>query len=378
LIGSYVELGEIWLQKENWQEAITILQQGLQVDAEKAILYGKLGKAFYNTQKWEEALANLQKAIELEPTTPWYYQRIGDIWCILQNWGKAAKAYQQWEQKRKDRERQKPTSVMVKPLATKSIPYHRIIYGAYKEGGLCNRLRVLASCLSLGYFWQIPVYMRWLPAKPCNCRFEDLYQPVCETVEAEEVERWLAEEPSETLHIDTITLCMKVLYVKYLKDEVDFAAYESKYLEIIRSLILQPSLQTAVDDFIQATWKHPIVGLHVRRTDHDKSQYISSDERFFQTMERHLQQGVETFFLATDNGQTQAKFKQRFGDRIITYSATFNPNQQRQTSQQTATIDLHLLANTQKIIGSYGSSFGEYAAALGNIPLELPWETANA
>jgi hypothetical protein len=117
--------------------------------------------------------------------------------------------------------------------------------------------------------------------------------------------------------------------------------------------------------------------LHIRRTDHHHSRHISNDDRFFQTIERQFNQGVEKFFLATDNGNTQAKFKQRFGDCILTYSQEFYPNQKRQTSMQTAAVDLYLLANTQRIIGSYDSSFSEYAAALGNIPLDLPWETAN-
>jgi hypothetical protein len=95
----------------------------------------------------------------------------------------------------------------------------------------------------LGYFWQIPVYMRWLPAKPCNCH----------------VETWLASEPSQTLHIGAFTTCMRGVYLEYLKNEIDFAVYESKYLEIIRNMKLQPSLRNAVDGYIHNHWQYPMV-----------------------------------------------------------------------------------------------------------------------
>jgi hypothetical protein len=293
----------------------------------------------------------------------------------LQHWEQAATAYQQWEQKKKDRQQQKQTeTVVVEPLLPGKARFRRIVCDAYKAGGLCNRLRVLASCLCLGYFWQIPVYMRWVPENTCKCFFEDIYQPVCETVEADTINRWLAEETSQTLYVTKMTLGAAWLYVQYLKTDVSRLAYDQKYLEIIRNIKLQPSLKTAIDHFMESNWHYPIIGVHVRRTDHNKSQYISSDERFLTTIEREANEGAPKFFLATDNGETQAKFKKRFGDRIITYSQEFYSQNLRQTSMQTAAIDLYLLANTQKIIGSYDSSFSEYAADLGNIPLEFPWE----
>ena len=413
LIGCYIELGEIWLQKQCWQEAVEVYQQALNIDSEKAILYGRLGKAFYNLQQWEAAVVNLQKAIELEPNhawyyhklgecwqslrqwkaalaayqqaiengsqNPWIYQKMGDVWYTLQNWEQAAKAYQQWEQKKKKRDQLKnKAAATVEPLAVGKTTFRRIIYNAYRPGGLCNRLRVLASCLSLGYFWQIPVYMRWLPENTCKCFFEDIYQPVCETVKADTIEKWLTAEPSQTLHITRMTADIGWLYKQYLKSDVERLAYDQKYLETIQNMKLQPSLQTAIEQFIENNWQYPIIGVHIRRTDHYKSKYISSDDRFFQTMERHLQQGIEKFFLSTDNSETQTKFREKFGNRILTYSQDFNQSQLRQTSQQTAAIDLHLLANTQKIVGSYNSSFSRYAADLGNIPLDLPWETASS
>ncbi|WP_071515123.1 tetratricopeptide repeat protein [Geitlerinema sp. PCC 9228] len=412
LVWSYVALGKLLLQRSRWQEAEIVYQKALAVDPQKAILYNKLGIALHHLQRWEEAVAAFHQAIELEPQTHWYYQRlgdslcqlqrwqeaiaayekaierneshpwlyhkIGDAWYALQNWEQAALAYQKWEQAIQRQQQPASWDVAIQPIAASNIPFCRIVYDGYQEGGLCNRLRVLASCLSLGYFWQIPVYMRWLPVKSCHCYFEDIYQPICKTVEADIIHQWLLEEASQTLHITKMTADMGWLHKQYLQDEVSRFAYDQKCSEFIRSLKLQPNLQNAVDNFIQNNWQHPIIGLHVRRTDNYKSVLISNDDRFIKTIERYRQQGVEKFFLATDNGETQAKFKEQFGNRILTYSQEFNPSQLRQTSQQTAAIDLHLLAKTQKIVGSYDSSFSQYAATLGNIPLELPWENPHS
>uniref|UniRef100_UPI001114E434 tetratricopeptide repeat protein n=1 Tax=Geitlerinema sp. PCC 9228 TaxID=111611 RepID=UPI001114E434 len=379
-IWSYIRLGELFLQLQRWQEAVTVYQEALAVNPQQPVVYNKLGIAWHRRQHWEKAIAAFQQAIELDPQKPWYYKQLGDCWYALQNWEQAAFTYQQWEQaiKRHRQQQAKKGEVEVKPIAAKKQLFRRIVYDASEKGGLCNRLRVLASCLCLGYFWQIPVYMRWLPVKTCSCSFEDIYQPICETVEADTIDKWLAEEASQTLHVPYTTASITWLYKKYLKKDVASFAYHQKYRETIRSFQLQPHLQTVVDTFIQNNWQHPIVGLHVRRTDHYKSVIISSDDRFFQTMERHLQQGIEKFFLATDNSETQTKFREKFGNRILTYSQDFNQSQLRQTTMQTAAIELHLLANTQKIIGSFDSSFSQYAADIGNIPLDLPWETASS
>jgi hypothetical protein len=98
---------------------------------------------------------------------------------------------------------------------------------------------------------------------------------------------------------------------------------------------------------------------------------LSTNEGFFRKIEEEIAQGTEKFFLATDDGETRLLFEQKFPGKFISYCSTFNDSQLRQTTVQDALVDLYLLARTNKIIGSFNSSFSIYASDLGGIPLEF-------
>jgi len=79
------------------------------------------------------------------------------------------------------------------------------------------------------------------------------------------------------------------------------------------------------------------------------------------------------FFLATDCEVTEARFVDRYGDRIQTNDAKrFVPSQVDgpKENQRDAVIDLFALARTRMILGSYASSFSQVAGAIGNVAVE--------
>lgn len=254
-------------------------------------------------------------------------------------------------------------------------PYKKIIFHA-GIGGLCNRLRALCNCFCLSYFWDIPLLMCWYHEEACDCYFHDLFEPVCGTISPQSMLQSLGSENSaNTLYVDV----SMDAYKTYLKEKLEHETFRAKYLEFVRKIKPKHHIIQELEEFKQQHWADNITGLHIRRTDlyqHLKSRNLeskfSSEEKFISAIERFIANGCAKFFLATDNQITKNIIDNKFPDKIISYNQSFNPENKRQTTVKQALIDLYLLAKCQKIIGSYYSSFSEYAANLGNIPLTYP------
>ncbi|EGJ31344.1 hypothetical protein LYNGBM3L_40940 [Moorena producens 3L] len=256
-------------------------------------------------------------------------------------------------------------------------PYKKIIFYA-AIGGLCNRLRALCAYLCLSYFWDIPLLMCWHPEEACNCYFEDICETVCETISPQSILKLLRNEDSCNILYVTEHKWHSI-HQRYLEDSIDHETFRKHYLKFVRQMKLKDNLLQEIEKFVEKYWQNDMIGIHIRRTDlwkHLKSRglesHFSSDDKFIRAIEKEIANGCSNFFLATDNEGTKTLISEQFPDQIISYCQTFDDSQKRQTSVENSLIDLYLLSKCQKILGSYYSSFSEYAAALGNIPLVYP------
>ena len=75
------------------------------------------------------------------------------------------------------------------------------------------------------------------------------------------------------------------------------------------------------------------------------------------------------FYLASDDAETIAHFRNRFGDAIRTYDKTFGRTSVQ--GMQDAVVEMWLLSRTKKIYGSFFSSYSGMAAKIGNIEMIL-------
>jgi hypothetical protein len=159
-------------------------------------------------------------------------------------------------------------------------------------------------------------------------------------------------------------------------DFTQLSRYRSVYIETLsrfygierkhRSVKPTKSIQSAVDA-CTAKYSSHTVGVHVRRTDHCTMSPYSSTQAFIDTMNAEVKQNTETkFYLATDSPEIMSQFIKLFKDRIIWRSKDYSRNSER--GIQDALVDLLCLSKTQKIIGSYKSSFSRTAAQLSDIP----------
>ena len=130
-----------------------------------------------------------------------------------------------------------------------------------------------------------------------------------------------------------------------------------------------PHLCRRIDALTHSFGKNTI-GVHVRRTDNEKSWSISPLSAFEREMQAALAQdpGV-SFYLATDDEGVRERLANLFPGRIMSQSGA--PTRTTLDGMEAAVVDLFVLSRTQRLIGSYWSSFTDTAAELGEIPLTI-------
>lgn len=123
-------------------------------------------------------------------------------------------------------------------------------------------------------------------------------------------------------------------------------------------------------DELAGTFAAYTVGVHIRRTDFKMAIANSPDELFVLRMNGILDERPDTmFFLATDCADTEARMLRAFPGRITTAA----PERTRAaiTGIRDAIVDIFCLARTNYILGSFASSFGAMASALGEVDMEI-------
>ena len=140
--------------------------------------------------------------------------------------------------------------------------------------------------------------------------------------------------------------------------------FMEKYLKLLSSLEINPSILEYVDEFTKG-WKD-MVGVHIRSWYCDKRRFHSND--IFEEEIDKLDPD-QKFFFCCDNADVQNHFVGKYGDRVVTYEREMHSNPQRAESghhddiQLTtdAFVELLILSKCSKIIGTYLSTFDELA-----------------
>lgn len=150
----------------------------------------------------------------------------------------------------------------------------------------------------------------------------------------------------------------------------------------VRTLQPEPSIRLTVEE-LAGSFGPMTVGVHVRRGDAIRYPHIgehyrrSTDRSFFALMDDLMKrQPNTTFFLATDSADTEARFRERYGEALLTNPAKrFVESEvgRSKENQRDAVIDLYTLASTRRVLGTNWSSFSETAAIVGGIPLQVAY-----
>lgn len=262
------------------------------------------------------------------------------------------------------------------------------------HSGLANRIRVMVSGVGLARELNTSLRIVWEKDAGLNCEYEDLFKH------------------NDSIHISKVDLRTRVVqlfmgkptllklvgkmlgigFVMFDRDMHRFVwKYDTSFIDpnIIREhtgdiylnlcnefyfkrenlqyFLPNEDLQAEIDSIIRK-FKQNTVGLHIRRTDHQHAINESPLELFIEKMTQEIEQDAAVnFYLATDDPEVKKRLIEKFGDRVLFSSIELTRS--NLNGMRGALIDLYALAGTQKIYGSYFSSYSDIAARIGDIPL---------
>lgn len=261
-------------------------------------------------------------------------------------------------------------------------------------GGLCNRLRALISAQIVAERSERHLIVVWELHKGCNCRFDELFLTDLDVFHVGKLGKWLEDlkigtvnrflfgkaverfgaedlEALGRMESSDASVVSARSFSQFKPSTMPQSAYHRAFSQKLNALRPKRSIQAIIERFKRETFSENMIGVHVRRTDNVKSKQVSTDEMFMARMRSLLDEDPSSrFFLSTDSPATERKLAQACGDKIVSYKKRSRARDDK-IGIQDGYIDLRLLGETRRVLGSYWSSFSEMACQFNNIPLEV-------
>lgn len=111
------------------------------------------------------------------------------------------------------------------------------------------------------------------------------------------------------------------------------------------------------------------IGVHIRRTDNEKSISHSPDTLFDEIIDREIKNGMNVF-LATDDRDVESWFLRKYPQHIFVQSAK-EFSRGSITGVKDALVDMFCLSYTSHIYGSYWSSYSAVASRVNDTRLTI-------
>lgn len=253
-------------------------------------------------------------------------------------------------------------------------------------GGLCNRMRAMASGISIAKKYNMKAVIYWNNNNGLKADFKNLFLPIPDDdITIVENRKWLYRIGCTKDYIKRwipINCLYKTTYNYniYNNDGHSLILSPSEKNLLISCNSMTPeynlkslfrpkaSLQTRIDQITQH-FPPNTIGVHIRRTDNVQSIERSPLKSFIKRMEREIQKDESVkFYLATDDEDVKQNLLHLFANHIISYPGSINRNNLE--GMEFAVVELFCLSRTQRIIGSDYSSYSQMAAEIGGIELE--------
>ncbi len=258
----------------------------------------------------------------------------------------------------------------------------------YPMFGLCNRMRAMSSAIELATAIQQELELYWVRNEHLNSPFWALFEPIkgVKLVECSRVPIFFRPGRKRNLFIPDLVrtigggpffhtsrvyqlssenydfLQLKQYKTSYISSCVSFFQAQTTYNSFKPTALIREQIANESKSFNTYT-----VGVHIRRTDNEKARTQSSLALFIDVMQQEIQrEPLTNFYVASDDTAVKVHLMNRFGERIKTNCEPVN----RTTVQgmQRAVVELYTLSKTQKVFGSYWSSFSRTACAISGIP----------
>lgn len=256
-------------------------------------------------------------------------------------------------------------------------------------GGLCNRLRAIATGVAVAKSYHCPSIIYWNNSQGLKANFNELFKPIVQKdVKLIENQKWLYNINGNQDYLLRWPL-LKVLFEQTIfnfsiyRDGEVYDVLKNKYThsllliscypmckkyDIQGMFIPQDDIQQRIEKVVNR-FSARTIGVHIRRTDNKVSIQASPLEKFTQIMDKEIKVDTNTkFYVASDDDEVKETLKAKYPTRIIALMDDTDRNSLE--GMKFAVLDLFCLSKTKKIIGSVGSSYSQIAAEIGNINVE--------
>lgn len=265
-------------------------------------------------------------------------------------------------------------------------------------GGLCNRMRAIATCLHLAELSDRKLKIVWHNNSDLAADYSDLFQAMPEgirIINPGSIEYKLKWELPRRRNLYMSRLYQTMRFTKTFSDAAglgsvyDDRAFRDEIVsthgdilvisglaiggfdkEVFRKIFIPSDkvkslIDTKIQDFDENT-----IGVHIRRTDNHHSIRQSPLELFITEMTERIEANNKiNFFVASDDAEVLHIISEKFGRRVK--CGDDKASRSTHEGMLHATADLWALSSTQEILGSYYSSFTDTAALIGGIPLKV-------
>lgn len=245
-------------------------------------------------------------------------------------------------------------------------------------GGLCNRMRAINSALVLAKKQNKKLKVIWFVNAELGCPFEELFEKTDAFTVLNIYSKWNPLKlfyqftrkriGNEDIRANRDSHGLTDAYVETLGGPL-YIATEEHFFECHDYSAFVPTAEIAgrIERLTSSYGAHN-VGVHIRRTDNKPAIGKSSTQAFIDSMQKEIALFPDTkFYLATDDLSEEANLRRLFPDRILS-NETRDLSRDSIAGIKDALLDLMCLSRTDKIIGSYFSSFTDIAADLNGIP----------
>ena len=263
------------------------------------------------------------------------------------------------------------------------------------NGGLCNRMRAVASGLNLARRTNGSTKILWMISGELGAAFEEVFQPISCGLHAVPVE-------VENMRMNRIKgyfwTRMKPVVIRFCAlagwrwfsdfKESDFKkvgvarfADEKSIVESCYSFLPCEKDDITIGEIFKFRKKiidravglanDGMIGIHIRRSDNVQAIQESPLELFEEAIAEKLKGNPkQRFFLATDDEDTARRLKSKF-DGAIAMQERRNLKRGEDAGIVDAAVDFLALSRCHEILGSYWSSFSDIAAEYGKRPLTI-------
>ncbi|MBR2761843.1 MAG: hypothetical protein IKD66_11820 [Solobacterium sp.] len=269
----------------------------------------------------------------------------------------------------------------------------------YPCAGLGNRLLALLSAVYWHELSGNRMVVLWKQETACNAEMEDLFSLDCADTEIVRMREMTLRKPAEALAILKLKAYEFYLYrtAYALDNDPLLEVYHTEGMEGIRRLMEQPRLflrsySAFADEEVirKASSRLKIspkilehaeenlgghdgrktVGVHIRRTDNQRSIQQSPLSLFIDEMKRRKEEDPETvFYLATDDLNVRRELSQAGIDYITGQVRSLRRDDP--SGIEDAFAEMITLSKCRMILGSYGSTFSYIASLIGDNELRI-------